>query len=107
MEKELNFNLENTIEYKKDGVNNKLLTKGKGGSLMVFAFDKGKGLAEHKTPNDAIVQLLDGEAEITIGGKLHHLKKGDCIIMPANIPHELKAIKRFKMLLTLLAQEEA
>ncbi len=104
-EKEIIFNLENSIEYTNGGVISKQVTKSLGGNLTLFSFDKEQGLSEHKTPFDAIVQILDGEAEITIGGKPHHLKKGDCIIMPANIPHALKALERFKMLLTMVRQE--
>jgi quercetin dioxygenase-like cupin family protein len=102
-EKEIIFNLENSIEYTDGGVISKQITKSKGGNLTLFSFDKEQGL--YKTPFDAIVQILDGEAEITIGGNLHNLKKGDCIIMPANIPHALKAVERFKMLLTMIKQE--
>ena len=104
-EKEIIFNLENSIEYTDGGVISKQITKSKGGNLTLFSFDKEQGLSEHKTPFDAIVQILDGEAEITIGGNLHKLEKGDCIIMPANIPHALKAVERFKMLLTMIKQE--
>lgn len=104
-EKESIFNLENSIEYTDGGVISKQVTKAKGGNLTLFSFDKEQGLSEHKTPFDAIVQILDGEAEITIDGKPHRLKKGDCIIMPANIPHALKAVERFKMLLTMIKQE--
>lgn len=89
-EKETIFNLEDTIEYTNGGVISKQITKSKGGNLTLFSFDKEQGLSEHKTPYDAIVQILDGETEITIGGNLHNLKKGDCIIMPANVPHALK-----------------
>jgi quercetin dioxygenase-like cupin family protein len=101
-EKETIFNLENAIEYTGGGVISKQVTKSKGGNLTLFSFDKEQGLSEHKTPFDAIVLILDGEAEITIGGKLHLLKKGDSIIMPANVPHALKAVERFKMLLTMI-----
>lgn len=104
-DKEKIFNLENSIEYTDGGVISKQVTKSTGGNLTLFSFDKEQGLSEHKTPFDAIVQILDGEAEITIAGKLHHLKKGDCIIMPANIPHALKAVERFKMLLIMTRQE--
>ncbi len=104
-EKETIFNLENAIEYTEGGVISKQVTKSKGGNLTLFSFDKEQGLSEHKAPYDAIVQILDGETEITIGGKMHLLKKGDSIIMPANIPHSLKAIQRFKMLLTMIRQE--
>jgi len=104
-EKETIFNLEEMIEYTDGGVISKQVTKAKGGNMTLFSFDKEQGLSEHKTPFDAIVEILDGEAEITIGGNLHNLKKGDCIIMPANIPHALKAVERFKMLLTMIKQE--
>ena len=104
-EKETIFNLENSIEYTDGGVISKQVTKAKGGNLTLFSFDKEQGLSEHKTSFDAIVQILDGEAEITIDGNLHNLKKGDCIIMPANIPHALKAVERFKMLLTMIKEE--
>jgi quercetin dioxygenase-like cupin family protein len=101
-EKELVFNLESSIEYTQGGIISKQITKNKGGNLTLFSFDKDQGLSEHKTPYDAIVQILDGEAEITIDGKLYCLKKDDVIIMPANIPHALKAIERFKMLLIMI-----
>jgi quercetin dioxygenase-like cupin family protein len=104
-EKENIFNLENSIEYTDGGVISKQVIKSQGGNLTLFSFDKEQGLSEHKTPYDAIVQILDGEAEITIANNLHHLKKGDCIIMPASIPHALKAVERFKMLLTMIKQE--
>lgn len=101
-EKESIFNLENAIEYTSGGVISKQVIKSKGGNLTLFSFDKEQGLSEHKTPFDAIVLILDGEAEITIGGKLYLLKKGESIIMPANVPHALKAVERFKMLLTMI-----
>ncbi|HRO08654.1 MAG TPA: cupin domain-containing protein [Saprospiraceae bacterium] len=104
-EKENIFNLENSIEYTSGGVISKQITKSKGGNLTLFSFDKEQGLSEHKTSYDAIVQILDGEAEITINSKTHNFKKGDCIIMPANIPHSLNGIERFKMLLTMIKQE--
>lgn len=104
-EKETVFSLEDTIEYTDGGVISKQLTKSKAGNLTLFSFDKEQGLSEHKTSYDAIVQILDGEAEITINGKSFYLSKGQAIIMPANIPHSLKAIERFKMLLTMIRQE--
>lgn len=101
-EKETIFNLENAIEYTSGGVISKQVTKSKAGNLTLFSFDKEQGLSEHKTSYDAIVQILDGEAEITINGQLFHLGKGQAIIMPANVPHSLKAVERFKMLLTMI-----
>ncbi|MCK9236362.1 MAG: cupin domain-containing protein [Weeksellaceae bacterium] len=104
-EKETVFSLEDTIEYTDGGVISKQVTKSKAGNLTLFSFDKEQGLSEHKTSYDAIAQILDGEAEITINGQLFHLGKGQAIIMPANVPHSLKAIERFKMLLTMIRQE--
>ncbi len=68
---------------------------------MLFAFDKGQGLSEHTVPFDALVYLLDGEAEIGISAKPLTLRMGEMVLMPANKPHALKAIKKFKMLLTM------
>ncbi|HTM92025.1 MAG TPA: cupin domain-containing protein [Flavisolibacter sp.] len=104
-EKETIFSLEEAIEYTDGGVISKQVTKSKAGNITLFSFDKEQGLSEHKTAFDAIVQILDGEAEITINGKSFYLSKGQSIIMPANIPHSLKAIERFKMLLTMIKQE--
>lgn len=72
------------------------------GTVTVFAFDKGQGLSEHSAPFDAMVQVIDGEGEITIDGKLNIVKTGEMIIMPADIPHALLAKKPFKMVLTMI-----
>ena len=98
--------LEASIDYASGGVVSKQVTKNKAGNITIFSFDKEQGLTEHTANSDAFVQILDGEAEIQIGGVAYLLKKGDCIIMPANIPHALKAVERFKMLLTMIRGEE-
>ncbi|MFO7570788.1 MAG: cupin domain-containing protein [Smithellaceae bacterium] len=72
------------------------------GTMTVFAFDQGEGLSEHTAPFDAVVYILDGEAEIRIGGVPHMVKAGEMIIMPANKPHALKAITKYKMLLIMI-----
>ena len=72
------------------------------GTVTLFAFDQGQGLSEHTTPFDALVYIIDGQAEITIAGKNHRLTAGEMIIMPANEPHALKAHARFKMLLVMI-----
>ncbi len=72
------------------------------GTITFFAFDTGQGLSEHTTPFDAFVQITDGEAELTIGGKTLNVSAGQLIIMPANVPHAVKANQKFKMLLTML-----
>ena len=74
----------------------------KVGTVTLFAFDKGQGLSEHTAPYDAMVQILEGEAEIVISGKPIRLKEGEMVIMPANEPHSLKAIEKYKMLLTMI-----
>jgi len=96
------LNLEKMIEYSSGGVISKQVLKNLSGNLTLFSFDQGQGLTEHTAPFDAIVQILDGEAEIIIGGNPNLVKKGESIIMPANIPHALQAVKRFKMLLTMV-----
>ncbi|MGP1461740.1 cupin domain-containing protein [Tannerella sp.] len=98
--------LEASVDYTQGGVISKQVTKNQAGNITIFSFDKGQGLSEHTAPFDAFVQVLDGEVEIRIDGVPHVLKKGDCIIMPANHPHALKAIERFKMLLTMIRGEE-
>ena len=70
--------------------------------MTIFSFDKGEGLSEHTAPFDAMVQVIDGKAEITISGNKNILEKGDMIIMPANEPHALNAVERFKMVLTMI-----
>jgi quercetin dioxygenase-like cupin family protein len=95
-----------SIDYTSGGVISKQVIKNKAGNITIFSFDKDQGLTEHTANYDAFVQILDGQAEIRIGGNPHLLKKSDCIIMPANVPHALKAVERFKMLLTMIRGEE-
>ncbi len=82
-------------------VSREILKKGTG-TVTVFAFDKDQGLSEHTAPFDALVNVIDGEAEIMISGSPNRLKSGDFIIMPANEPHSLHAVEKFKMMLTLI-----
>jgi quercetin dioxygenase-like cupin family protein len=89
-------------EYQAGSVVSKELLKKQNGTITVFAFDAGQGLSEHTAPFDAYVQILDGEAEVTIAGILNKLKEGEFIVMPANKPHSLQARKRFKMLLVMI-----
>jgi len=90
------------IEYQEGSVVSREIIRKNTGTVTLFAFDKGQGLSEHTAPFDALVYLLDGEAEIIISGKSFHLKSGEMIIMPANDPHALKAVKKFKMLLIMI-----
>jgi quercetin dioxygenase-like cupin family protein len=93
---------ENLIEYQEGAVVSKEILRKSTGNITMFAFDKGEGLSEHTAPFDAIVQVIDGKAEITISGKKNILEKGNMIIMPANEPHSLLAIEKFKMILTMI-----
>ncbi len=101
MEHSTVFNTAESVEYSSGSVVSKTILKRSGGNVTLFAFDKGEGLSEHTAPFNALVQLLDGTAEITIGGKAFTLHAGESVIMPANVPHSLKAIERFKMMLVM------
>lgn len=93
---------ESEIAYSEKAIVSKKIIASKGGNISLFAFDKDESLSEHTAPFDALVQVLDGEVKITIGGVEYDLSKGHSIIMPANIPHALLATRRFKMLLTMI-----
>ncbi len=90
------------VDYQDGSVVSKEVIKKEKGSVSLFAFDKGQGLSEHTAPFDALVYIFDGQAEISIAGKHYSLKAGETIIMPANKPHSLKAVDRFKMLLVMI-----
>ena len=90
------------VSYQEGAVVSRQITKADAGNVTLFAFDKDQELSEHTAPFDALVHVLDGEAEIRISGKAFNLKTGDAIIMPADEPHAVKAISRFKMLLTMI-----
>ncbi len=72
------------------------------GNITLFAFDKGEGLSEHTAPFDAVVSIVDGKAEIMVGGQSNILETGETIVIPANIPHAVKAVEAFKMVLTMI-----
>ena len=90
------------VNYQDGSVVSREIVKKPAGTVTVFAFDEGQGLSEHTAPFDALVQVLEGEAEITIAAKPHRVQSGEMILMPANQPHALKALKRYKMILTLI-----
>ena len=94
------------IGYQDGSVVSKTLLDKKAGTLTLFAFDKGQGLSEHTAPYDATVQVIDGTAEVTIGGKPVRVGAGQLCIMPAGVPHALRAVERFKMLLIMIRSEE-
>ena len=93
------------IEYADNAVVSKTLLDKKAGTLTLFAFDEGQGLSEHTSPYDATVQVLDGHADLVIGGETVTAGAGDLVIMPATIPHEVRARERFKMLLIMIREK--
>lgn len=90
------------VSYQDGSVVSRQITRAEAGNVTLFAFDRDQELSEHTAPFDALVHVLDGEAEIKISDKPFHLKAGEAIIMPANEPHAVKASTRFKMLLTMI-----
>lgn len=93
------------VDYSSEGIVSKRVLQKEKGNVSLFAFDRGQQLSEHSAPFDALVQVLDGEGEIIISGKSYHLLEGESIIMPANVPHAVYAVEKFKMLLTMIKSE--
>jgi quercetin dioxygenase-like cupin family protein len=109
MEKEkiengVTFSFVDSVNYQSDGIVSKRIIQKEKGNITLFAFDAGQKLSEHTAPFDALVQVLQGNAEIVIGGKPNQLSTGQSIIMPANIPHAVNANEKFIMLLTMIRE---
>ena len=96
------LNIGNLIDYQEGSVVSKEIINKETGTVTIFAFDKGEGLSEHSAPFDAMVQIIEGEALITINGNENKVKAGEMIIMPADIPHALYAVESYKMVLTMI-----
>jgi len=96
------FTFSNEIEYADGGIVSMRVLEKSTGNVSLFAFDLGQKLSEHTAPFDALIQLVEGEAEIVIGGEPNHLIAGQAIVMPANIPHAVNSITKFKMVLTMI-----
>ena len=96
------LNIAGLVSYQDGSVVSRQITKAEAGNVTLFAFDQDQELSEHTAPFDALVHVLEGEAEIKISGKPFHLQAGDAIIMPADEPHAVRALQRFKMLLTMI-----
>ena len=92
------------VDYQEGSVVSREIVRGNAGTVTVFAFDEGEGLSEHTAQFDALVHVIDGGVEVSISGKPLSLQEGDLVLMPANKPHSLKALGRFKMLLTLIKE---
>jgi quercetin dioxygenase-like cupin family protein len=97
--------LKELVAYQTGAVVSRTLIGVQGGTVTAFAFDEGQGLSEHTAPFDAMVLVVEGEVDIKISGAGFHLKEGDTIIMPANKPHALKAVTKFKMILIMIRSE--
>ncbi len=96
------YRLIDMIDYQADSIVSRTIIDQKTGTLTLFAFGQGQGLSEHTAPFDALVYLLDGEAEVTISGKPLRVTAGEMVIMPANEPHAVKALTGFKMMLVMI-----
>lgn len=94
--------LKDSVNYSDGSVVSKIITRNSAGNVTLFAFDDGQNLSEHTAPFDAIIQILDGKANVLINNISHILEKDDMIIMPANVPHAIEAEGKFKMLLTMI-----
>jgi quercetin dioxygenase-like cupin family protein len=95
-------NLKDLIDYQADSVVSRTIIDKPAGTITLFAFDNGQGLSEHTAPYDALVYIIEGEAEVTINGKTLKLKQDELTIMPTNQPHALTAVTKFKMLLVMI-----
>jgi len=101
-EKSRVFSFNKSIEYSEGGIVSKTVLKKQTGNISLFSFDKGEALSEHTAPFDAMIQVVDGKGEIIIGGQSYIVAAGQTIIMPANISHAVKAVEKFKMILTMI-----
>jgi quercetin dioxygenase-like cupin family protein len=99
-------NLAESIDYQDGAVVSRTVLKKATGTVTLFAFDRGEGLSEHTTPFDALVHVLDGNAEVSLGGVKYAVEAGQAVVMPAGVPHALKAVSRFKMILTMIRSNE-
>lgn len=98
------LHLADLVNYAAGTVASRMIVSKKAGSITIFSFDENEGLSEHTAPFDAVVTILDGECEVWIAGETQQLKTGDTIVFPANIPHALSAITKFKMTLTMIKE---
>ena len=104
-EKSKIFGFSESIDYSNGGIVSKTVLKKQTGNISLFSFDKGEALSEHTAPYDAMIQVVDGRGEIIIGGESFLLSAGQTIIMPANITHAVKAVEKFKMVLTMIKSQ--
>jgi quercetin dioxygenase-like cupin family protein len=96
--------LKDIVSYQDGTVASRMLVNKKAGTITIFSFDENEGLSEHTAPYDAVVTIIDGECEVWIAGQTHQMKEGQTIVFPANVPHALSAVTRFKMTLTMIRE---
>lgn len=96
--------LRDLVNYQDGTVASRMVVNRKAGSITLFSFDEDEGLSEHTAPYDAVVTILDGECEVWVAGTTYQMKEGETIIFPANVPHALSAVTRFKMMLTMIRE---
>jgi quercetin dioxygenase-like cupin family protein len=96
------LSIRNLVEYQQETIVSRTIINKEAGTLTIFAFDKGQSLSEHTAPFDALLNVIEGEVEVVISGQKHNLKAGEIIIMPANEPHAVRAIEKFKMMLIMI-----
>jgi len=96
--------LKNLVNYSDGTVASRMIISRKTGNITLFSFDENEGLSEHTAPYDAVVTILDGECEVWVAGQTYQMKEGETIIFPANVPHALSAITKFKMSLTMIRE---
>jgi quercetin dioxygenase-like cupin family protein len=99
--------LTDLLQYQDRSIVSRVLLKNKGGTVTLFAFDQGEGLSEHTAPFEALVLVVEGSAEVEIAGQAYRVGTGETITLPANIPHAVRAVTRFKMLLTMIRSEQS
>ncbi|MGD9491203.1 MAG: cupin domain-containing protein [Methanoregulaceae archaeon] len=98
------FSLKDLVTYQVGAIASRMIVNKPAGNITIFSFDENEGLSEHTAPYDAMVTILEGECEITVSGRSHTMKEGDTIIFPANAPHAVSAIKKFKMMLVMIKE---
>lgn len=98
------LNLKDLVNYADGTVASRMIISRKAGNITLFSFDENEGLSEHSAPYDAVVTILDGECEVWVAGQTYQMKTGETIIFPANVPHALSAITKFKMSLVMIKE---
>ncbi len=96
------FNANEVIDYTEGGVVSKEIMHSNAGSVTLFSFDAGQGLSEHTAPFDALIQVIDGEMELTVNGVLHVIKDGEAFVIPSGAAHSVNAAQRFKMMISMI-----